>query len=811
MQLQPYEKEHLLRLRALLPECTVLLRSNGAFPLEQAGELALYGNGARNTAKGGTGSGEVNSRYFVTVEQGLREAGFTVTTDGWLDGYDNVRVAAKKQFIQDIKARAREKHTNVIVEGMGAVMPEPEYTLPLDGAGDTAVYVLSRISGEGNDRADVAGDIRLTRSEKRDILALNRQYSRFMLVINAGGPVDLSELGEIGNILVLSQLGVDTGTVLADLLLGRAYPSGKLTTTWAPVGQYCHAGDFGQTEDTCYREGVYVGYRYFDSVGEKPLFPFGFGLSYTTFAVSAENTTVEGSRVTVRATVKNTGSRPGREVVQLYVNVPEGRLDQPWQTLAAFRKTEQLEPGQSRTVELSFDLTQLSSFDTERSAYVLEQGDYVLRLGTSSADTSVCAAVRLPRTVEVRRVRHIGGEAAHVDWKPEHRPAVQLPEGVTVLRVEPETIETEQISYDTRYPIDEQVRQLPDEQLAYLNVGAFSAGMGVLSIIGNASSHVAGAAGETTGMVEGIAPLVMADGPAGLRLSQHYTIDRKGAHAIGETMPATILDFVPAPATAIVSMLNPKPKKNATVYDQYATAIPVGTAVAQSWNLELAKQCGDLVGAEMERFGVHLWLAPALNIHRDIRCGRNFEYFSEDPLLSGEFAAALTLGVQQHPGCGTTIKHFAANNQETNRNGNNSMISERALREIYLRGFEICIRKAQPHALMSSYNLLNGVHTSQRRDLIEDFLRCECGYQGIVMTDWLVASGMLSQGRHAPAKAADIAAAGGDLVMPGGKGDYKSILRGLKDGTVSRQQLLINASRVARLCRALTGAQKKPQ
>lgn len=806
MKLQQYEKDHLDILRKLLPECTVLLKSNGAFPLSKAGKLALYGSGARYTVKGGTGSGEVNSRYFVNVEQGLTEGGFAITTKQWLDAYDQLRVEAKKQFIKDIKARAKQKKTNAIVEGMGAVMPEPEYNLPLTGEGDVAVYVLSRISGEGNDRNNTAGDIALTETEKRDILALNKQYAKFLLVINAGGPVDLTPVLEVGNILVLSQLGVDTGSVLADLLLGKAYPSGKLTTTWAASGQYSQIGEFGGLEDTRYREGVYVGYRYFDSVGKKAMFPFGFGHGYTDFHISCTNVTAEGETVCVSAKVKNTGSYPGKEVVQLYVSVPEDALDQPFQTLAAFAKTNELAAGEEQEIALCFRLSDLVSYDTEHANYILEHGDYILRLGNSSVNTQVCGAANLDRDVTVKKVRSIGGKPDFADWKPEKRTEEVLPDNLPVVTVSADAISTETVTYDTDPEIDAKMQSLSDEELAYLNVGAFNPKGGMLSIIGNASQNVAGAAGESTSMLKakGIEPLVMADGPAGLRLSQNYTRDDKGAHAIGETMPATILDFMPAPAAFIISLMNPKPKKGTQILHQYATAIPIGTAIAQSWNRELAHTCGDIVGAEMERFGVHLWLAPALNIHRDIRCGRNFEYFSEDPLISGVFAAEITRGVQKHPGCGTTIKHYAANNQETNRYASNSVVSERALREIYLRGFAICIKESSPYALMTSYNLLNGVHTSERRDLTEDYLRCENGYQGIVMTDWLVASGILSQGsKYAPPKASAIAAAGGDLVMPGGNSDYKDILAALKNGTLSRKQLEINGTRILRTIKLL--------
>ena len=260
--MEAYERDHLDMLRGYLADCAVLLKSDGAFPLDRPCKLAAYGSGVRRTVKGGTGSGEVNSRFFVTVEQGLTDAGFTLTSGAWLDGCDAAYAQARAAFLKDLRAGARAHHTNVFVYGMGKSMPEPEYDLTLDAEGDAAIYVLSRNSGEGNDRAPVAGDILLTPSEIRDILALNQRFDRFMLVLNVGGPVDLSPVLEVGNILLLSQLGVETGAALADILLGKANPSGKLTTTWARWADYPTVGSFGDHDDTEYREGVYVGYRY---------------------------------------------------------------------------------------------------------------------------------------------------------------------------------------------------------------------------------------------------------------------------------------------------------------------------------------------------------------------------------------------------------------------------------------------------------------------------------------------------------------------------------------------------------------------
>ena len=801
-----YEREHNEIMRSFGAECAVLLKSDGAFPLDGPCRLALFGSGARRTIKGGTGSGEVNSRCYVTAEQGLEAAGFSLVSKHWMDNYDNLYAAARKDFVRGLHAQAREHHTLAILESMGAVMPEPEHNIPLWGRGDAAVYVLSRISGEGSDRKAVPGDILLSETEKRDILTLNEQYDKFLLVLNVGGPVDLSPVLEVGNILLLSQLGVETGGILADLLLGRAVPSGKLTTTWTAWEDYPRVGEFGEKDDTRYAEGVYVGYRYFDSVGKKPLFPFGFGLSYTSFALEAGEAAERDSVVTVKACVKNTGAFAGKEVAQLYVSAPQGRLDKPFQSLAAFAKTGELQPGESEELTLSFDMRELCSYDAARASFVLEPGDYVLRLGNSSADARPAAIVRLDGEAIVRKVKNCLGKPDFSDWKPERLRVGELPE-LPVLAVSAAAFETELVRYDAAGEIDPEIEALSDEELCFLGIGAFDPKAGAMSVIGDASRSVAGAAGETTGLLKdkGIPTLVMADGPAGLRLSRQYTKDEKGAHAVGEAMPGSMMELMPAPAAFAMKLMGGKKKTGGEIFEQYCTAVPIGTAIAQSWNLAFAERCGDIVGDEMERFGVHLWLAPALNIHRDIRCGRNFEYFSEDPLISGRFAAAITRGVQKHPGRAATIKHFAANNQETNRYSSNSQVSERALREIYLRGFEIAVRESQPHALMTSYNLLNGVHTSERRDLIEDVLRAEFGYEGIVMSDWIIAMMTGKGNKYAAPNAAKIAAAGNDLTMPGGQGDFKAMMKGLKDGLVTRRQLAINATRVARMAKKLAG------
>lgn len=791
-----YEKEHIERLRPYLSECTVLLKRNGAFPLDAPCTIAAYGSGVRDTVKGGTGSGEVNSRYFVSVEQGLRDAGFTIVNPFWPDMFKAFNEKAKKDFLAGIRKKARRDRTNIITASMGAVMLQPDYIIPLDKTADAAIYVVSRISGEGNDRLAEKGDLKLTDSEVRDILALNECYERFMLVINAGGPVDLEPVMDAGNILVLSQLGVETGAALADILLGKAYPSGKLSTTWAVTEDYCTAGDFGERDETRYREGIYVGYRYFDSFGLEPLFPFGFGLGYTDFYFGKAKVSAEGPEVSLSAKIKNTGNFAGKETLQVYVSCPRGRMDRELKSLAGFTKTAELAPGKSCTAEVSFDIRDLAAFDEKSASYILEKGDYIVLAGPDSRAAEPAAVLRLASDFIVRRSANLFGGAGFEDLRSPGLAAFDT-KGLPVTELDLSECETFLPSAAICSEAGSGVlADMSGEDLAYLNVGNFDpAGKGLVSVIGDSSESVAGAAGESTKLFEdrGINNIIMSDGPAGVRIAKKYYEDGDGKHTIGSPLPESMTEMLPSLVRKIVAG-EPKLKAGIEIKEQYCTAIPIATAIAQSWNTEFAGICGDIVGTEMEIFGIDFWLAPALNIHRSVLCGRNFEYFSEDPLLSGRFAAALTEGVQKHAGRGVTIKHYAVNNQETNRYANSSMVSERALREIYLRGFGICVREADPMAVMTSYNLLNGEHTSESRALTE-VLRSEFGFDGLIMTDWVIGGDLLlaKGSKYGTPDAAKVAAAGCSLFMPGGKKDYKQIIMGLRDGKVTERQLRENA------------------
>ncbi|MBR3036909.1 MAG: glycoside hydrolase family 3 C-terminal domain-containing protein [Lachnospiraceae bacterium] len=803
-----YEQKHLEALRPDLAGCTLFLKRSADFPLPRAGAIAVFGNGVRYTIKGGTGSGDVNSRFYDTVEKGLENAGFTITTKAWLDAFDQATQDAKAKFIDEVRTNAKKAKINIMGAAMGAVMSAFDYDLPLTYEGEAAVYVLSRNSGEGNDRNVRKGDFLLTDTEVREILDLNAHFERFMLVLNVGGPVDLSPVREVKNILILSQLGVETGDCLADILLGIRNPSGKLSTTWDTYGGYPALGTFGGMDDSEYKEGIYVGYRYYDTVGERPMYPFGFGLSYTDFEIRETALEADGPCVTLTAEVTNTGTFAGREVAQVYVSAPSGYLDKPYQELRAYQKTKLLQPGETETLRLTFDLRDCASYDRVQEAFVLDGGRYTVRLGNSSDCTKAAGTVILDGSVVVRKLQNRFRDPGFTDWVPDARQRTEET-GTFTLQIPASSVPAFPAAEAPVFAEDARIRDLLDEELARLTIGAHAEGKGMAQIIGSASFKVCGAAGECDPVLEkklGLSTLVMADGPAGIRISDRYYVDKKGCQkGIGNKMIDDMMQFMPAIAQKGYKLMSRGPKQGTKIYEQYATAIPIGTAIAQSFDPAFAGKCGDIVGEEMEHFGIQLWLAPGMNIHRNPLCGRNFEYYSEDPFLTGKTAAAIVKGVQQHQNCGATIKHLFANNQELDRYFHNAHISERAIREIYLKGFEICVREADPKAIMTSYNLVNDVHTSEDSELIKGVVYSEWGYRGIVMTDWVVGHELMyPHHKHPLAKAVHVIKAGGTLFMPGSSNDLQEVMDALKNGELTRTQLAENVSRLIENAKGFT-------
>jgi len=788
------ELEHETIARRAAAEGIVLLKNeNGALPLKP-GAVALYGAGARGTLKGGVGSGEVRERSSVSIERGLENAGFTIVTKRWLDDYDLQFAKGKAKWKAEIERRVRWKG----IPAAFREVSEHPFRIPtgrrIDGddlcacGTDTAIYVIARQAGEGKDRRLEPGDFYLDETERANLEFLCRSYQKTIVALNAGGMIDLGFLDEIEDIDALiycGQGGQQGGNAFADIVCGAVGPSGKLTDTWSMrYEDYPSANVFGVSpEHAAYPEGIYVGYRYFDTFDVEPRYPFGYGLAYTEFSIETTGITANGSLVYVTAAVKNVGAvYAGKEVVQVYLSAPNGALVRETQSLAAFGKTEPLRPGQSQELTLSFDLADFAAYDAATASWLLEDGEYLVRIGNSSRNTRLAAVLETDRRVVTRRGTNVCPPETPVDEiAPRQRRQPAAPADVLRILVRvPECVRTD--GPRAEEPRDEAVESLlgalSDKELVSLTVGG--------GLVGWRYNLAPGAAGTTTNRLvkKGIPNVCLADGPAGLLLFPEMVITKNGGQKYLR-MPENY-DFGILKKFKGVFVGT---EKDGTVHYQYATAWPIETVLAQSWNTALLEEIGAAVGREMLEFGVTLWLAPGMNIHRNPLCGRNFEYYSEDPLLTGKMAAALTRGVQRHGGVGVTIKHYACNHQENDRTKVSSDLSERALREIYLKGFQIAVRESDPMAVMTSYNRINGVYTANSHDLCTTALRTEWGFRGVVMTDWS------STGDHNGEHALCIPA-GNDLIMPGNKKARKEMLRAIRGGRITREQLLTCARRV---------------
>ena len=767
-------------------EGIVLLKNDGALPFATK-KVALYGPGAKRTIKGGTGSGEVNERHSVSILEGMENRGFEILSKKWIDDYEVFYEKAHAAYREEKKKRLNFLKISSIMD-----MLFENYRLPAGPAitevadTDSCVYVLSRQAGEGGDRKLEPGDYYVTEEEKAAIAFCASNYARFVLVINCGSAIDpgfLEEIPGINAVLYICQPGTEGGNAVADILSGAVTPSGKLTDTWAKkyddipfAREYSHLN--GDLKKEYYKEGIYVGYRYFDSFGVEPAFPFGFGLSYTDFAIECVGTRIEGKEVVLQAKVTNAGCRyAGKEVVQLYVSAPEGQLHKEYQQLAAFEKTALLAPGESELVTLRFDLGKLASFREQDGCYILEQGDYVLRLGNSSRNTFSAAVVTLDYPVMVSKHQHICPLPSPMEELIAPARAVEdltaVPRytmDVTAFKTTVHNYEEPGICRDVR--VRQWLKKLTVPDMVDIVVG-------VGQLQNQHGFNLPGAVGVTTSKFweKGLANVALCDGPAGLRIQSRSTVDLKG-NVKPVDMPLSVFEYIPGPAKKLVMG---DVKKEVPLY-QFTTAFPVANCLAQSWNKALMERFGDAIYREMKEFGCTFWLAPAINIHRNPLCGRNFEYLSEDPYLTGALAAAITRGVQQEKGYYVTIKHFACNNQEDNRTHVSSEVSERALREIYLRGFGMAV-EAGAKAVMTSYNKINGVYTPNSHDLCTKVLRCEWGFDGVVMTDWY--STNPGQGDNAVAMAA-----GNDLIMPGMFINKQQILLGLKTGKITKKDLM---------------------
>ncbi len=800
-EVQPWETEHRKVARRAAAEGIVLLKNeDNLLPLKAGSNVALYGAGAGRTIKGGTGSGDVNERENVSVFQGIKNAGFQVTTEDWIASYDKIYENARQEWKRSILSKTGEGADTMDFFSVYSTTPfkmpaGDQVQKPAEDA-DTAIYVLSRIAGEGSDRTADKGDYYLSDDEYQILADICAYYKNVIVLINAGAQVDLSFMDEFENIkalLVIVQPGMEGGNAVADILSGKANPSGKLADTWAyEYEDYPNSEKFshnnGNVQTELYEEGIYVGYRYFDTFEVPVRYGFGYGLSYTDFEISNYRLVkISAEKISISASVKNTGKVSGKEVVQVYASLPGGTLEKEAHRLAAYAKTAELKPGETEEVTMEVTVDALTSYDEESAAWILEKGFYGIWIGNSLASAKLCGGMKLDATVTKRQVKNlfplkqdleeIVQEPSRTAKRAETAEKLAGEQAMTVLELHAADITTEIVEYKKNADLYEReamdfVNTLTEEELIDLAAGDPGKAQG--GNLGAAGISVPGSAGEThrCAVDKGLASIVLADGPAGLRLMKYYHVNEG----------------------SIVSMPFEFSLEGGLFYDdsrelpgeryyQYCTAIPVGTLLAQTWNQELIREVGAMIGTEMEHFGVTLWLAPGMNIHRNPLCGRNFEYYSEDPYVSGTIAAAMTEGVQSNYGCGTTIKHFACNNQEDNRMGSDSVVSERALREVYLKGFEIAIRQAQPMSIMTSYNLINGVHAANNYDLCTESARNEWGFKGAIMTDWTTTE----QGDNCTASGC--MRAGNDLVMPGCFGDHDNMHKELAEGTLKIEDL----------------------
>lgn len=776
-------REHITLSKEAAKEGMVLLKNEKqVLPLLKGSRIAMFGKATFDYVKGGGGSGDVTVSYTRNLYQ------------GFLEKADHVEVF--EELASFYRENVKQQHAAGREPGMTVEPEVPAELLKKARAfTDTAVISICRFSGEGWDRKSIYdrkgkkddlaiagqdekaqtkdelfedGDFYLTHAEKAMVELVKNSFDKVIVVMNVGGMVDtdwFAKDDKIQAVLMAWQGGIEGGLAAAELLTGEGNPSGKLTDTFAGrLEDYPSTYNFHESDDYVeYTDDIYVGYRYFETIpgaAEKVNYPFGFGLSYTKFSLSMPVVEKRGHHLRVMVDVCNIGEIAGKEVVQVYYSAPQGKLGKPARELVAFRKTRLLQPGETQTVVLRFQINDMASYDdlgkVAKSAYVLEKGEYRFYVGTSVRDTVEDNYVMVLRedviteqlsskmvpTQLKKRMLADGQYEELPQGEPVDTDASVFPAKLTPAEADGVTpVVRRRDSYhlwgcpdnnpklidvaEGRMTLDEFVAKLPDEQLAVLLGGQPNTGVANTFGYGNLPEY-------------GVPNIMTADGPAGVRIHPNCGI--------------------------------------------CTTAWPCSTMLACTWNPELVEKVGAAGGMEAKENNIGAWLTPAINIHRSPLCGRNFEYYSEDPFLTGKMAGAMVKGIQSNH-VAATVKHFALNNKETNRRDSDSRASERAIREIYLKGFEIIVKEAKPWSIMSSYNVINGHRASENREMLEDILRGEWGFEGMVTTDWW------TLGEHYKE-----VKAGNDMKM--GLGFPERLLEAMEKGALTREEMEICAKRI---------------
>lgn len=761
----------------------VLLKNeNNALPISNKETIALFGIASYKCFRLGWGSGDMMAQQISQISDSLVDAGFILNQE--------VKEACEKWISeQDIDYFTINRNWDEWSFRMKEIELDENIFERSSKNSDVAVITIGRCSGEAADLKDEPGFFRLHDEEIELIKNVSSYFKKVVLLLNTCGPLDLRSIDEynVDAILDVSLGGQEFGRAVVDVISGKITPSGKLSTTWAYKYEDYPTKEGITTKAVPYNEGIYVGYRYFDTFNVEPRYPFGYGLSYTSFNIEVLDATVDEQIVDVVVRVKNTGNTYGKEIVQCYLSAPEVKLEKPYQELCAYTKTGVINAGEHEDVSLSFDLTDMASYDEENSRFILEAGRYYVRIGNSSRNTHiafaidvakevVCAVAKtrmplqaelnmlsnkgiLPYTYDKEQVEKNDAKFFVFDCDSVETEVYGVIENKKVEELVPkdDQLYTLEDVVNGKATVEDVVAQFSNEELGYVLNGVIYEGSNASANVGSMAIKVRGAAGEIWSSEKYKIPVnACADGPAGVRLAIFGT-----------------------------------PVETDTEVAKNVVAYPSGTCVANSWDLESARKFGECIASDLAYSDIEGWLAPGINIQRNPLNGRNFEYLSEDPVISGKIGAYITIGVQYDKdanptGRYTTVKHFACNNIEYERGVSDSQLSERALREIYLKGFKIAVEEGNPRAIMTAYNRINGEFASTNYDLLMGILRGEWEYEGIVMTDWNTCADAT---RHTHA--------GNDLIMPGRYA--KAICEALNEGKLARADAQLCAKRILEL------------
>ncbi len=734
-------KEHIKLSREVATEGSVLLKNNGVLPLKHGTRVAVFGKAQYDYIKGGTGSGDVFCDYVTNIYEGLcqkqKEGKITVFDKA----YDFYREEMEKQY------KTLEKFS------MTTEVELPDDILALAKAyTDTAIITISRNSGEGYDRNGEPhnGDFYLSLQEEKMVNSVLENFKNIIVLINSGAQIDTSWIADndkVSAAVYIWQGGMEGGLSAADILVGDANPSGKLVDTFARTfDDYPSSKTFNESDDYVkYTEDIYVGYRYFETIKDadkRVIYPFGYGLSYTEFEYTNAAATQKDGKIKVSVTVTNAGKMPGKEAVQVYYSAPNGKLLKPRYALAGFTKTKLLEVGESATAFVEFDIADMASYDDlgklSKSSYVLERGTYQIFVGKNIRDLvktdfeytltdDVIVQTLSPKCVPVGLEKRLLGDGTYEQLPQLTKSPIKnnFPKN-TAKAPEEKAMLIDVV--ENRVTLDEFIAQLSDDELIEQTYNKPNRGVANTFGMGGNENY-------------GIPYTMTADGPAGLRIESQTGIT--------------------------------------------TTAFPIATMIACTFNTDLAYKVGRAEAREVKENNFGIYLSPALNIHRNPLCGRNFEYFSEDPRISGEMAAAIVNGIQSQ-NIAASAKHLCVNNKEINRADSDSIVSERALREIYLKGFEICVKKSQPYTVMTAYNKVNSERASESHDLITGILRGEWGFEGMVTTDWNNNATLYKE-----------LIAGNDIKMLGFNHDETK--KALDDGLITREEIEVCVKRILQM------------